>query len=545
MKAEKIYLGNVITMDEKKPSAEAVAVKDGKILYVGSEKIARSLSDSSTEIIDLKGNTIYPGFMEAHCHSLGAGKLLDKVTYCDLTPGETMDDYLKILSDFVAKYPDRDEYHANGFVEGDVKPEASMLDAICADRPVLMQTNDGHSLLLNTKAMEKYGINKETAKEYGPDTCRVFPDGTPTGYISENPVFDVRAQLKTSIEDGVRALLTAQDFFLSMGYTAVYDAGIEVVVKTAADIYAAAVATGKYRLRTYAGSVIDESCEDIEGAVESIAKMKEKYNCEYFKVIGVKTFSDGVVEGHTALLLEDYNDQPGYKGVARMTDHDKLVRLYTSAALNDISVHVHTIGDGAIRCNLDAIEEAAANTGLMDQRFALAHLQIVDKDDIQRFADLNVVAVVPPLWTPKYPEAFLSVEQEIGYVGEERFENEFPIKSFIDAGAVIAFHTDFPVSQNVNIPNSIHTGVLRRNPGTDESCARKADEFITRYQSLEALTKNVAYMWHEEDRLGSLETGKIANMTVYDSDFLKDDMEKVGNSKLVCTIVDGEIVFKA
>lgn len=545
MRAEKIYLGNVITMDDKKPHAEAVAVKDGLILYVGSEKVARSLADNNTEIIDLKGNTIYPGFMEAHCHPLGAGKIMDKVTYCDLFSGETMEDYLKILSDFIAKYPDRDHYIATGFVEGDVEPVASLLDEICSDKPVLMQTSDGHSMLLNTKAMEICLIDKEAVKEYGTDTCRAYPDGTPTGYISENPVFDIRAHLKTSIEEGVNNLLAAQDFFYSKGYTAIYDAGMELVEKTSPDIYAAAVASGKYKLRTYGGSIIDEFCEDIEGAVENIAKMKAKYNSEYFKIIGVKSFSDGVVEGHTALLLEDYNDQPGYKGVARMTDHDKLVRLYTSAALHDMSVHVHTIGDGAVRCNLDAIEEACGNTGLLDQRFALAHLQIVDKEDIKRFGDLNIVAVVAPLWTPKYPEVFLSVEQETEYIGEDRLENAYPIKSFIEKGATIAFHTDFPVSQNVSIPNSIHTAVLRRNPGTDEGCARKADEFITRYQALMALTKNVAYMWHEEDRLGSLEVGKIANMTVFDSDFLEDDMEKVGNSNLVCTIVDGTIVYKA
>ena len=543
-KAEKIYLGNVITMNDKKPYAEAIAVKDGIIMYVGSESIARSLSDSNTEIIDLKGNTIYPGFMEAHCHPIGAGKLLDKVTYCDLSSGETMDDYLKILKDFIAKYPDREHYDATGFVECGVKPLASMLDEICADRPVIVMTSDGHSLWLNTKAMEKYGIDKEAAKAYGPDTCRVLEDGTPTGYISENPAFDVRAQIKTSIEDGVNALLAAQDFFFSMGYTAIYDAGIELVEKTAADIYDATVATGKYKLRTYSGSVIDEFCEDIEGAVDSIAKMQEKYNSEYFKIIGVKTFTDGVVEGHTALLLDDYNDKPGYKGVARMADHDKLTRMYTSAALRGMNVHVHTIGDGAVRCNLDAIEEAAANTGLLDCRFALAHLQIVNKDDIARFGDLNVVAVVAPLWTPKYPEIFLSVEQETAYVGAERLENEYPIKSFIDVGSTIAFHTDYPVSQNVNIPNSIHTAVLRRDPGTTPDCAREADEFITRLQAVEALTKNVAYMWHEEDRLGTLEIGKIANMSVYDSDFLHDDLEKVGNSNLVCTIVDGEIVYK-
>lgn len=542
MKAEKLYLGNIVTMNETKPVAEALCVKDGIIMYVGSEKTARTLCDENTEVIDLGSNTIYPGFMEGHCHPMGAGKLLDTEALCDVSAGESLEDYVKILAEFIAKHPDRTKYSGHGFMERDVKPVASMLDAICPDKPVMLMTTDGHSMWLNTKAMEVFGIDKEAAKAYGPATCRVFEDGTPTGYISENPVFDLRAKLKTEIADGVRALLTAQNFFFSKGYTAIYDAGMELTEKTAPEIYAAAVAGGEYKLRTYAGSLIDEFCEDIDAAVEHITEMQAKYNNEYFKIIGVKTFSDGVIEGHTALLLDEYNDQPGYKGVSRLTDHDKLVQLYTSAAQHGMNVHVHTVGDGAIHCNLDAMEEAAANTGLMDQRNALAHLQVVNKDDIQRFADLNVMALCAPLWTPKHSDYFV---QEIEYVGKERAENAYPIKSFVEAGANIAFHTDFPVSKNVSIPNTIYTAVMRRNAGTDPSCTRESDEFITRYQALEGLTKNVAYLWHEENRLGTLEIGKIANMSVYDKNFLTDDLEEVGTSNLVCTIVDGEIVYKA
>lgn len=542
MNAEKLYLGNIITMNETNPTAEAICVSNGIILYVGDEKTARSLCDEKTEVIDLGKNTIYPGFMEAHCHPLGAGKLLDPEALCDVSSGQCLEDYVNILAKFIAKYPHRKSYTGHGFMERDVKPVASMLDSICPDKPVTVMTTDGHSMWLNTKAMELYGINKESAKEYGPDTCRVFEDGTPTGYISENPVFDIRAKSKTDLESGVRALLVAQNFFFSKGYTAIYDAGLELLEKSSADFYQAAISSGKYKLRTYAGSLIDEFCEDIDGAVKNIVNKQKKYNNEYFKIIGVKTFSDGVIEGHTALLIDDYSDQPGYKGVSRLTDHDKLVKLYKSAALHNMNVHVHTVGDAAIRCNLDAMEEAAATTGLLDQRNALAHLQQIKKEDIKRFEDLNVMAVVAPLWTPKDPDYFA---QELEYVGKERAENAYPIKSFFDAGANVAFHTDFPVSRHVSIPNTIYTAVKRRNVGTDPSCTREADEFITRYQALEGLTKNVAYMWKEENHLGTLEIGKVANMSVYDKNFLTDDLEEVGNSKLVCTIVDGDIVFKA
>ena len=276
MKADKLYLGDIVTMNKIKPVAEALCVKDGIILYVGSEKTARTLCDENTEIINLGENTIYPGFMEAHCHPMGAGKLLDTEALCDVSAGESLEDYVKILADFIAKHPDRKNYSGHGFMERDVKPVASMLDAVCADKPVMLMTTDGHSMWLNTKAMEIYGLDKEAAKAYGPATCRVFEDGTPTGYISENPVFDLRAKIKTDIEAGVRALLTAQNFFFSKGYTAIYDAGMELAEKTAPDIYAAAVAGGKYKLRTYAGSLIDEFCEDIDGAVEHINENKTR-----------------------------------------------------------------------------------------------------------------------------------------------------------------------------------------------------------------------------------------------------------------------------
>lgn len=207
-----------------------------------------------------------------------------------------------------------------------------------------------------------------------------------------------------------------------------------------------------------------------------------------------------------------------------------------------MNVHVHTVGDAAVHCNLDAMEEAMNVTGNADMRNALAHLQIVNQDDFKRFADFNVIAVVAPLWASKHPDYFL---QELDYVGDKRAEAAYPIKSFIDKGTTYAFHTDFPVSKIVDIPESVFTAVKRRYHDKGEDAVREADEFITRYQALVGLTKNVAYMWHEEARMGTLEIGKIANMSVYTKDFLQDELDEIVNAKLVCTIVDGDIVYKS
>lgn len=542
MKADKLYLGNVITMDERKPRAEAVAVKDGLIMYVGSADFARSLCDENTEIIDLGSNSIYPGFMEAHCHPMGAGKILDTESIVNVSAGTNLEEYVAIMEKFIKAHPGKVRYTGSGFMERDVAPTAAMLDALGVDVPVVIFTVDGHSAWLNSHAIKAFDINQEAIDMWGTSQVRVDADGKPTGYISESPVFRLRAMIPPDPKEGARFLMNSQAFFFSKGYTAVYDAGIELVEKTSAESYQIAVESGKFKLRTYAGSLIDENCTDIKAAVEGIVEKQKKYNNEYFKIIGVKSFTDGVIEAHTGLLLDDYDDMPGYKGVARMHEHDKLVEMYTNAAKLGMNVHVHTVGDGAIRVNLDAIEEAEKVTGLMDQRHALAHLQQVAPEDIKRFAELNVMAVAAPLWSPKHPDYF---PQELAYVGSERAERAYPIKSFFEAGANTVYHTDFPVSPRISVPNAVYTGEERRYPGDPKSCVRASDEFVTRYQSLAAMTKNVAYMWHEENRLGTLEVGKIANMSVFDADFLSDDIEKAGNAQVVCTIVDGDIVYKA
>lgn len=280
MKADKIYLGNVITMDEKKPYAEAIAVKDGLIQYVGSEAIARSLCDAQTEMIDLKGNTIYPGFLEAHCHPLGAGKMLDTESMVDLSAGTDLEEYIEILDKFIKKNPNMKTYLGHGFMERDVKPTATMLDAVCADKPVVITSVDGHSMWLNSVAMKVFEVDKRSIEHYGEDLVRMDEAGNPTGYISETPVFEIRSKMTIDKEDGMRYLLNSQEFFFSKGYTAVYDAGFELIDKHCGEFYKGLVERGKLKLRTYAGSLIDEKCEDVKGAVEKIAQLQED-NTEY------------------------------------------------------------------------------------------------------------------------------------------------------------------------------------------------------------------------------------------------------------------------
>ncbi len=539
-KADVLVLGNVITMDEHKPRAEAVAIRKNKILYVGAAETARKLCGRHTKIYDFGSNSVYPGFLEAHCHPGGAGVKMSLISSLD--PNASLEECVQTMKDYMEAWPEKDTYLGMGFEEHDVKPHAAMLDAICPDKIMMCTDSGGHSMWLNTKAMQKFGINREAVEKWGTACVRVDENGDPTGYISETPVFYVRANSTLSLKDFKDALLCWQNHALSNGYTGVYNAGVEVTNVTEPLAYYELEDEGKLRLYTFGGSLIRDNTDTPEEDMDRIAKEAKKHNSRHYRLIGAKVFCDGVVEGHTAWMLEDYIDQPGYRGVARFDDHEKMVRLIRAAEKHHMNVHVHTIGDAAVRAWVDAIAEAEEKTGNFDMRNALAHLQSVKPEDIRRFGEYNIVAVCGMMWVERTHALF---DMMVKYVGEEKAVAGFPVKDFLDQGAVVVSHSDFPVSPDFSVPQTVCLGASGYVPSHGKKMIRDAAQCISRMDVLRALTTSVAYSWHEEDRMGSLEIGKLANLTVFDKDFLKDDLEEVEKAKCLATFVDGEQVYRA
>ena len=540
---KKVILGNFITMDEKKPFAEAALVKDGVFAYVGSAEEAKLLAGDDAEVLDYGGNFIYPGFLEAHSHGYFAGyRTVGQANFSHILKTDYKQ-YREILEDFIKKNPQRDIYLAAGWIEDDVYNDRYDLDGICAEKPVIVQTGGGHSMLLNSRALEWAGIDAEYAKRLGPDMVHVYENGEPDGYICETPAFEVAKKLPTSMEDAKTYVLAWQDMALQKGYTAVADAGLELFFPEISRAYYELEKDGKLKMRTYAYLLCPENAENPKGEVARIAADRAKYSGEYFRVVGVKTFLDGVVEAHTAWQLADYADKPGYHGLERFNDHDKMVELITAADAEGLAVHVHSIGDGATHFMLDCIEEAEKITGDKDQRNMMAHLQFATEEDIRRMGETGTIPAVAPLWTGKEPGTY---EMECRYVGQELADQSYPIKSFFDAGANVVFHSDYPVSPMMDIKLSIYMAETRAFPQFmyEGDTRRNVKEAITREESLRALTINVAKAWRQEHRMGSIEFGKLANMAVYDCDFLHDDIEKVAEANLVATIVDGEEVYR-
>ena len=541
-----LIFGNIITMDEKRPFAKAALVKNGAFAYIGSAEEAKLLASKDAQVLDYGENYIYPGFLESHCHGFFAGdRFIGQANLAQVG----MTDYAKyreIIKEFIASNPNSLIYRAAGWLENEEYVTKAYLDEICSDKPLLMQTGGGHSMLLNTKALEWAGIDAEYAKKYGYDMVHVDEKGNPDGYICENPLLDIIAKIPTTLEDAKKYILAWQDFALSSGYTGAADAGVELFFKDCSKAYHELEEEGKLKLRTYAYLLAPDNVEDPKAEVARIATDRVKYSCEYFNVVGIKAFLDGVTEAHTGWQNQDYLDQPGYHGVERFNNHDKMVELITEADKEGLAVHVHSEGGGATHFMLNCIEDAEKITGDKDQRNVLAHLHFVTDEDIRRMAETGSIPAVAPLWTPAIPGL---IDQEIAYVGKELTYQAYPIKSFYDAGANVVFHSDYPVSPMMDIKLSVYMAEKRAIPegffGITGDTGRNMKEAINREQSLRAMTINVARQWHQEHRIGSIEFGKVANMSVFDCDFLHDEIEKVAQANIIATIVDGEEVFKA
>jgi hypothetical protein len=217
-----------------------------------------------------------------------------------------------------------------------------------------------------------------------------------------------------------------------------------------------------------------------------------------------------------------------------------MVRLVKAAAAHQMNVHVHSIGDGATRAWIDAFSQAQTETGNFDMRNALAHLQEVTPEDVKRMGEYNVMAVCGIMWAIKHPAGFA---QEVAYVGKEKSYRAYPVKSIMDAGGVVANHSDYPVSPLFSAIEAFCYGVLKKLPSQPDDWIRNIDQAISRYEALQTLTSNVAYMWHEEDRMGSISLGKLANFAVLDRDLMHDDFAEIEKARIIATIVDGEEVY--
>jgi hypothetical protein len=538
----------VYTADPARPWADAVAVRDGRVAAVGPEVEVGALRGPATRVLRLDGGLVLPGFADAHVHTAAGGL---ELAQCDLHEVEP-EGYAAAVARYAAGHPDLPWVLGGGWVMdafGTAGPRAAALDAVVGDRPVMLESTDGHSAWVNQRALELAGITRATPD---PPRGRIERDaaGEPTGALHEAAkalVGDLapepdQAEWEAAIERG-------QAHLHRLGITAWQDAAVEPAMLAA---YRALAERGRLTGRAVAAQrwVVEDGEAQLASLVEGRRQAEGSGEPRGSAPVGrtgrlrasaVKIFADGVFENATAALLDPYLDGDGNPtgnlGIG-MLDPEELARVVTALDAEGFDVHVHAIGDRAVRDTLDAFEAAAAANGRRDARHQIAHLQFVHPDDRPRFRRLGVVANAQPFWSCL--DGAMR-ELTLPFLDPERAGWQYPWASLRRAGAVLAFGSDWSVS-TANPLEEIEVAVRRVAPDDRDGEPFLPAERVDLPAALDAFTSGSAYALRLEAETGSVTPGKLADLAVLDRDPFDPATGPIGDARVLATLVEGEPV---
>jgi len=539
--------GNIYTVDEAKPTAEAIAIKDGVILQVGTDAEIEELKGPQTEVIDLKGQFTMPGFIEGHGHFSGMGYSLIDLNFLKsknwdeivqqvaeaakkAKPGEWIigrgwhqEKWNKALKKYVQGYP----YHDH-------------LSEVSPNNPVVLRHASGHALIANKAAMDAAGISKETPDQAGGHIVR-DPSGEAIGVFEERAMEAIdrvhdehlaTLSQEEQVERWYRGIELAQQECLRNGITTFEDAGshfdeIERYKKMAEE--------GKLQLRLWA--MVRHSSEELTGHLDGFPMID--IGDRHFTCRAIKTELDGALGSYGAWLLAPYNDKPGFTG-QNTTTIEEVRAIAKLARDKQMQLCVHTIGDRANRELLNLMEEITKSGGkaLNALRWRSEHAQHIDPQDIPRFAQLGVIAAMQGIHCTS--DAPFVVKR----LGEERARTgAYPWQSLLKAGAVVANGTDVPV-EDVSPIECFYASVTRkRHQPTENGLEFFPEQKMTRAQAIKSYTLSNAYAAFEDSWKGSLAPGKVADIVVMSNDLLNCTDEEILKTKAVLTMVGGKVVF--
>ncbi|MBA2719842.1 MAG: amidohydrolase [Chloroflexi bacterium] len=531
--------GHVHTVDPARPRAEAIAVRGERIVAVGTAADVGGLIGPRTRVIDLAGRLLLPGFQDAHVHPISGG--VDR-TQCDVRDADGRDGVLDTIREYVAGHPDDEWIVGSGWSMGDFErgtPRREDLDAIVSDRPAFFPNRDGHSTWVNTKALELAGIDRDTAD---PDDGRIErdPDGTPTGSLHEGAA-DAVERLMPETTAGQRAdgLRLAQAYLHSLGITAWQDA---IVRTEEEETYRAAAEAGWLTARVEGAMWWDRLGGDDQ--VDELIERSRTGSLGRFRLNSVKLMQDGVLETFTGAMIDPYLGADGSPTTNRgisFIDPQGLKRWVTRFDTAGLQAHFHAIGDRAVRECLDAVEAARSANGPSDTRPHIAHIQVVHPDDVPRFAALDVVANAQPLWACHEDQLDLLT---IPFLGPERTTWQYPFAGLLRSGARLAMGSDWSVSSpdplleiEIAVTRVADTWRGVREPFLPE-------QRLTLAEAIHGFTAGSAYVNHLDDETGTIETGKLADLTVIDRDLFGPDAGPIGEGRVLATFVGGAAVFE-
>jgi predicted amidohydrolase YtcJ len=530
--------GAVYTVDWDRSWAESVAVTGDLISFVGSNEDAQAFIGPETVVLDLAGKMVLPGFVEAHAHPSHA---MDFVGNISLYLLGSLAEYETAIREYIADHPEKEIYRGSGWADTlfpNFGPPKEILDTIVPDRPIALVSYDGHSYWVNSKTLEMAQISKDTPDPEGGRIERDPLTGEPSGTLRETAAKLVEGVIPAhSIDEMKNALLAYQDMATRVGITLSHDAWLDTPSITA---YQALAAEKKLKMR-FRGSITLEPDQDLPPQIAAVLEERAQNNHPYFLTPAAKIFVDGVVEGGTAYLHEPYAHKPDFRGEPIWGPE---LLNETTAALDkeNLQIHYHVIGDAATTITLDALEIALEKNGARDSRHLITHLQLVTPEDIQRCKALGIIGVPQPFWF-KIDDYFW--ELALPYLGEARADQQYPMKSFIDAGVMMASSSDFPVTIPFDPLIAIQTGITRASPKDPSQGTLWPEERVSLEDMIASYTYNGAYANFLDHSTGSLEPDKQADLIVLEHNLFEIPTEEISKTKVLLTLIAGKEVFRA
>ena len=526
--------GYVYTVDADRSIAQAIAIRDGRIAYVGSDEGSAEYVGDNTKVVDLHGRMLMPGFQDSHIHPIMAGI---EASSCDLNGLPGIPAYRSKILEYATNNPDVPWILGGGwamsvFGPGGA-PSKSILDELVPDRPVYLSSQDGHTGWANSAALAIAGIDKNTPDPADGRIDRDPVTGEAIGSLQEGAMTLVTEHIPPdSLETRLAGLRYSVRLLNSYGITGIQDA---IVREGDLQAYTELADHGELSLRVVA-SLWWENRQDLS-QIPGLVALRDKYTNGLVDARTVKVMQDGVMENYTAAMLEPYLVPSGTKGIP-MVEPEELKAVVSKLDAEGFQVHFHAIGDAAVRQSLDAVEEALIDNGALGHRHHISHLQMIDPTDIPRFKELDVIANFQPLWA--YADEYIT-ELTIPFIGEKRARWMYPIKSVLDTGATVAFGSDWSVSTANPYPQ-IETAVTRKSAIEDEMDAFIPEERIDLESALAAFTINAAFLSRRDGETGSIEVGKYADLVLLDQNLFDIDAKDISETTALVTMFEGRVV---
>ncbi len=564
--------GAIYTVDRARSWAQAIAIAGHKIIFVGSNEEVESYIEADTVVIDLEGKMVLPAFVDSHMHPAHSAHLYRyQLSLFDVTGVDKIKAYLNSIKEFAENNPDEPWIVGAGYSRSafdEIGPRKEWLDEIDLKRPISITSADGHSMWVNSKALELAHITKDTPQPKEGVIKQDSKTGEPSGLLQEPGAMNLvsRHRPEPPKEQIRESLLWLQGWLNAKGITTAHEAMLGIDESFTYDAYNELAQEGKLTVRYRASWNISPE-GDVMAQIDQGQALAKSFTHPHFKAHSFKFFADHVIEEETGYLLEPYAHRVDDWHGIKVWDDEIMRKAFARIDSAGYQIHVHVIGDAAARYTLDALETLIEVNGLRDSRHSFAHLQLARAEDIQRISKLGVSIHTSPYWI-NIDDYFWKLN--LPYLGHERaFNQQYPLKSLFEAGVNVTVASDFWVTEPDPMA-AIYCGMSRLMPqtifdqdyGANPSYRRVSESNVglgpgdlgvlpplEERASLEdmivASTMNGAYANFLDGEIGSIEVGKLADLVVLEQNLFDIDVEQIPLTKTVMTFFEGQQVYSA